>query len=380
MYIQNDRLGSGRYASDVTGEIVGFTDLDEWGNVLKKIVPVIGAKQADILNNFTNHEIDMVLGGYYAKARMYDPQDKRFLAQDPIKGNVYDPQSLNTYIYVLNNPLIYVDPLGLTPNLRGPIILDGDASSGIYRIGKPFEPDFSHWRTDDFIYDPNAVPTTEDKESWDAYGNLLRYGRIFTNTPNLLQGSMIWAARTFTDLDTDMAESRRGVDISDALRLYSHYRSGTGKDVNIDLKKAYNQDANIKKFIDAEIANLQKAVATIYFQIIDCENQNRVMFQITGSAVGMKNDFWSYPATENWHKTLGDFLIYLTADVIYDPNTKQAVANITINSLDYYNFNKGAFDAMTGLPDDANGRFVELGWAKPFTTRGRFMKEVRWNF
>ncbi len=38
--------------------------------------------------------------------------DKRFMAVDPVKGNVRNPQSMVQYTYVLNNPLLYVDPLG----------------------------------------------------------------------------------------------------------------------------------------------------------------------------------------------------------------------------------------------------------------------------
>ena len=55
---------------------------------------------------------------YYAKARMYDTADKhgstkgnklgdkRFMAVDPVKGDIRNPQSMVQYTYVLNNPLI----------------------------------------------------------------------------------------------------------------------------------------------------------------------------------------------------------------------------------------------------------------------------------
>ena len=83
---------------------------------------------------------------------------------------------------------------------------------------------------------------------------------------------------------------------------------------------------------------------------------------------------------ENWQKAIGDFLLYLTADITYNPKTKKAIANITVNMLDYYDFNTGAADVFTGLPDIANGRFVELGWAKGFITKESFKKTVRWDF
>jgi uncharacterized protein RhaS with RHS repeats len=37
----------------------------------------------------------------------------RFLSPDPTGGRLANPQSLNKYAYVLNNPLIYTDPTGL---------------------------------------------------------------------------------------------------------------------------------------------------------------------------------------------------------------------------------------------------------------------------
>ena len=39
--------------------------------------------------------------------------DKRFAAVDPVKGDVRNPQSLVQYTYVLNNPIFYIDPLGM---------------------------------------------------------------------------------------------------------------------------------------------------------------------------------------------------------------------------------------------------------------------------
>ncbi|WP_303331127.1 RHS repeat-associated core domain-containing protein, partial [Bacteroides acidifaciens] len=55
---------------------------------------------------------DDVLGMYYAKARFYSADDKRFVAMDPIKGNISKPLSIVSYLYCMDNPLRYVDLLG----------------------------------------------------------------------------------------------------------------------------------------------------------------------------------------------------------------------------------------------------------------------------
>src|SRR3989442_4022743 len=44
---------------------------------------------------------------------MYNSGQGRWLSPDPIGGDISNPQSLNRYAYVLNNPTNLIDPLGL---------------------------------------------------------------------------------------------------------------------------------------------------------------------------------------------------------------------------------------------------------------------------
>lgn len=46
-------------------------------------------------------------------ARWYDPQVSRWLSPDTIVPSPANPQSLNRYSWVLNNPLLYIDPTGM---------------------------------------------------------------------------------------------------------------------------------------------------------------------------------------------------------------------------------------------------------------------------
>jgi hypothetical protein len=48
-------------------------------------------------------------------ARWYDYETGRFTQPDSIIPNLYNPQSLNRYSYVLNNPVKYTDPTGHRP-------------------------------------------------------------------------------------------------------------------------------------------------------------------------------------------------------------------------------------------------------------------------
>ncbi len=48
----------------------------------------------------------------YYGARYYDAGLGRFISADTIVPSAGNPQSLNRYAYVLNNPLKYTDPTG----------------------------------------------------------------------------------------------------------------------------------------------------------------------------------------------------------------------------------------------------------------------------
>ena len=52
----------------------------------------------------------------YYGARYYAAEIGRFVQPDSMLPDIYDPQQLNRYAYVRNNPLKYVDPSGLEPD------------------------------------------------------------------------------------------------------------------------------------------------------------------------------------------------------------------------------------------------------------------------
>jgi len=58
-------------------------------------------------------------GFYHYNARYYDPQISRFISSDTIIPNPANPQTLNRYSYVGNNPVTYTDPSGHAYDLPG---------------------------------------------------------------------------------------------------------------------------------------------------------------------------------------------------------------------------------------------------------------------
>jgi RHS repeat-associated protein len=61
---------------------------------------------------FTGQRIEESLGLYHMGARWYDPRLARWLSADSIVPSPANPQGLNRYSWVLNSPLMLVDPTG----------------------------------------------------------------------------------------------------------------------------------------------------------------------------------------------------------------------------------------------------------------------------
>ena len=64
-------------------------------------------------SKFTGKERDSESGLDYFGARYNGSTMGRFMTPDPLGGKLVDPQTLNRYSYVINNPLRFTDPTGL---------------------------------------------------------------------------------------------------------------------------------------------------------------------------------------------------------------------------------------------------------------------------
>ena len=60
----------------------------------------------------TGQEQDPELGLINMKGRLYDPALRRFTTADPYVTDPLNPQGLNRYSYVQNNPMSFTDPSG----------------------------------------------------------------------------------------------------------------------------------------------------------------------------------------------------------------------------------------------------------------------------
>lgn len=129
---------------------------------------------------------------------------------------------------------------------------------------------------------------------------------------------------------------------------YNHYRSGSGKDLKVDLDKAFKEDSYNKHFVQM-IAKAQSAA----------ENSRKANkldeFSMTGDFFRFLNG-----SSENWQKVLGAFDAWGSADVSY--SVGKYTMTYSIHVKDRYNFNRGI-----------------LGWAKSFISYGEATRKVIWN-
>ncbi len=104
-YIHQDHLGGTVLVTSDNGTLVGSTSYDPMGGTRTST----GDLGTDKL--FTGQRLDQT-GLYDYKARYYDPEIGRFISADTVVPNPSNPQALNRYSYVVNNPLRYNDPTG----------------------------------------------------------------------------------------------------------------------------------------------------------------------------------------------------------------------------------------------------------------------------
>jgi RHS repeat-associated protein len=103
-----DHLGTVRLVSNQDRTMLERHDYEPFGVELRPVL-----NQTQNTHQFTGHERDQASGYDYMHFRFYGSTMGRFMKPDAIPGKPRDPQSLNLYTYVQNNPINRVDPLGL---------------------------------------------------------------------------------------------------------------------------------------------------------------------------------------------------------------------------------------------------------------------------
>jgi RHS repeat-associated protein len=111
-HYHTDHLGSTRLITDESGNPVADVQYKPFGETVNE-------QNERYLYNGKERDSS---GLYYYGARYYDPEIGRFITRDPLKGKTEAPQTLNRYVYCLNNPLKYIDPSGNEPKTPQEIV------------------------------------------------------------------------------------------------------------------------------------------------------------------------------------------------------------------------------------------------------------------
>jgi RHS repeat-associated protein len=118
-WLISDQLGTPRMVLDQTGSLANMKRHDYLPFGEELVAPISGRSAAQgyaggdgVRKQFTGKERDVETGLDYFYSRYYSATQGRFTSPDILLGQRGNPQTLNRYAYVMNNPLRYVDPLG----------------------------------------------------------------------------------------------------------------------------------------------------------------------------------------------------------------------------------------------------------------------------
>ena len=217
--------------------------------------------------------------------------------------------------------------------------------SGRYRVGEPIRPDIKH--DNGFLgqFAPEE-PIVSDRLQ-------LAY----------------WRAKL------ESAEALRS-GLADATAAYRHFLGASGSDRVFNYERYVSDDTSGAKTLQSLLNDFKEHAGII--------GQNRESFHLTSEpyAIGGDAAFFPYPATENWQKAIGAHVAWASATVIVSTDKKDFKdifeAQVTIHVEDRYNFNPGANDIATGIPDSANGRFEITGLGKQYMNYATITRSLQW--
>ncbi len=110
-FLHANALHSDTQLTDQSGAVTLDLLYYPWGQIWKYTGSLVDAHFAGF---------EQGAGSFYTTpTRRYANTQGRWLSPDPLGGSIFNPQSLNRYGYVGNNPTSLIDPLGLQGHSRG---------------------------------------------------------------------------------------------------------------------------------------------------------------------------------------------------------------------------------------------------------------------
>lgn len=227
-----------------------------------------------------------------------------------------------------------------------------------YVIGPPTRPNIRH---DNGFLDkfPRRRPATKDYEEYARWVSKLEGAEAIQGVPFVPHN-----------------------ELPDALAAYRHFLRGKGRDRVFSYERFVTNDPNGAMILSNAILDARQGAELLYQQHF--AGQSPVHFQMSGNAIpvgDVRYPSFPYPKTENWQKAIGAHMIWISAEVDVElaSGSPSFTMLMVLHAEDRYNFNPGAKDIATGIPDSANGIFEVTGLANQYMNTSALERKVMWS-
>ena len=170
----------------------------------------------------------------------------------------------------------------------------------------------------------------------------------------------------------------------DANLAFRNFLFGKGKSRTVDYER-YLRDEDSKGAMAPGTHKVVRMLINDFMAHAEAIGFNRQKFGLTSTqmyAIG-KDGFADGPQDWNWRRTLGDHVIWISADVTAAAAPKGThivyTADLTFHIEDMYNFNPGKSDGQLKINDSEGGMLELSGLAKQFMTFATIYRHIEWD-
>ena len=284
-YTHQDHLGSTRLLTDNSGAVTRRYDYRPFGATLTSVdtswrSTALSYDGVGVALKFTGKERDAETGLDYFGARYMSSAQGRFTSPDPVGGHLENPQTLNKYTYVANNPLRFVDPTGLdfyltceerSDSCRGghagtttvdgkgkehftaTVISNGKDGGLVDQNGNQYSGNFDqsgfHFSDSQGNSYGGAFVSNSAATTLSGAGTFAGFTGVFNSNgvnTNVAQGSLFGPASLFDKLikSGNLVGPNPGLDGLNRFHVGTNYRGGndTGADPHLTVRSPYNFD------------------------------------------------------------------------------------------------------------------------------------------
>jgi RHS repeat-associated protein len=214
-----DGLGSVRAVTYPNGNVTQNYQTDAFGVVVKRQ----GSSNQPF--QFGGEERDKETEFIFLRTRNYDPSMGRLIQRDQFAGMISNPLSLNRYTYVENNPVLNVDPTGMSKSR-----VLGGRNQALLSPGRRFDLGYTSTRYPGLIFDYIVEYSGSATVYGDARVAVVGYGivkvgsmeyDIFDRTVEATSGFV--SARTNGEIGVSNQFNADGVIIETQVTVKGHY-------------------------------------------------------------------------------------------------------------------------------------------------------------